>query len=480
MPSSCLRSSLIVLALVSLPAAARAAEPAVGETIAPAQLDPFIVGGVEASPCQWPTSVGFSNSESMCSGTLVHPRVVLTAAHCIVAEIGGPPSAVVFGESLWQPAFTVAVESCLANPEFEFSTTAVGPDDYAYCVLAQAVDLPPTPPLMGCELDELSAEREVAIVGFGRVGDQDEQAGVKHWAMMQVNASGFPGMVSVGDMMTSTCSGDSGSTGYVRLQDGGWRSWGILSGGPEGCPNEGYYVPMASMVAWVEAESGFDITPCHDADGTWNPGPSCTGLAADPSAGGSWNEGCPGALGGEPATCGPGLSARDDFTGPSVGIVSPADGAVFAESPAVFDIEVKADDAPGFAVLRVEIYVDGELVAERERPANAEQTPWLFNDAQFSRGSFTLEARAYDYFGNLGESTPVVVQIGEAPAQDDGDGSEDEPEAQDDGGSDSGGPALDASPVGCSCRAGVAPGGAAILPLLLVVLGCCRRRASRD
>src|SRR5262245_49959303 len=88
----------------------------VGETVAVAE------------PCEWPTAVVLGSGE--CSGVLIHPSVVMTAAHCIA---GPGPAEIHFGEHADTPARTVATTSCAANP----SAMGVGIDDYGYCMLAE-------------------------------------------------------------------------------------------------------------------------------------------------------------------------------------------------------------------------------------------------------------------------------------------------------------------------------------------------------
>ena len=63
---------------------------------------------------------------------------------------------------------------------------------------------------------------------------------------------------------------------------------------------------MHDPVAWIEQESGFDVSPCHDPDGTWNPGPDCGGVPVDPQTGsGTWPSCDPGELSDKENTCGP-------------------------------------------------------------------------------------------------------------------------------------------------------------------------------
>lgn len=465
--------------------------PAASATIEAPEQTPLIQGGQAAASCEWPTSVALFNGMGMCSGTLVHPRVVTSAAHCFHPMNGGYPDSVRFGEETFNPAFQVAVDYCLYNPGWNGQ---VGETDYAFCVLSAAVELPPTPPLMGCELELLEPGVEVALVGFGNDSDNGG-AGTKRWGdsvIVGTQQGVQDGIIAAGTMNLSSCQGDSGGTGYIQLADGGWRSWGMLSGGPEGCGNEGYYVSIAHAAAWIEAESGYDITPCHDVDGTWNPGPACTGAATNPIAGGTWNQGCVGEVGEEPATCGPGISWPDDVTPPLVSFTIPTDGEVFVDSPANFDITVDTQDE-GFAVLSVELFVDGQSVATRDRLAWAPYEPWVFSNAEFFDGSYELRAVATDYDGNVGEST-IMFHVGEAPGDGDGDpatgdgdgdpgGGETETSGgeAETGGEDSGtgGPAI--MPIadeGCGCAS--SPGGrgglGAVLALGLLAL-IRRRRA---
>ena len=390
------RAHLLPLPLLHLlaPAAAHAAPS--GEApppSAPHDADPAIVGGQEATTCQWPTAVALVNSVGLCTGTLVHPRVVIYAAHC-----GTDFEQVSFGETM-TGTMHVAVDHCERNS----TADRVAPPDYAYCVLAQPVDgVPLTPVAYGCEGNTLTVGRQVAIAGFGE--DENEEFGVKRWAMTSI--AGYDmGMVLIGGGGVGAWSGDSGGPVYAELADGSWRTFGIVSGGP-GPGQSVYYVTMGAVVPWVEEQSGIDITPCHSVDGTWQPTPECGGFATAPTGADSWAEQCgandPRSL--PSATCG--TAFVPEANPPEVRIVSPGDGTVIDDYPAEVTIEVEASDDT--AVRAVRLAIDGETLQEKLTE------PWQFTGT-FPKGTYDLVAVAQDVSGNDRESDSATLYVGEEP-----------------------------------------------------------------
>lgn len=351
------------------------------------------MGGAPAASCEWPTAVILFDGSSLCTGTLVHPRIVLYAAHC-----GVDFTRVEFGERLGD-GYVADVTECRRA----VASDEVSPMDHAYCELALPVDgVPLAPVLYGCEADILTPGREVTIVGFGE--DESEDAGVKRAAVTTFMGTAG-GMLVVGGDGVSPSFGDSGGPAFVRLDDGSWRAFGIVSGG-EGPGMSSYYVDMRNAAAWVESRTDHDLTPCHSGSGTWQPGYECGGFAIDPTAGGSWEEQCggPGALGGRSSTCGPPLDADEEP--PQVVIRSPDDGAVFDDVPAEVTVEVDAsDDLSG--VRRVWLEIDGQL---QEEDVNE---PWSFT-GRFQEGSYVLVAVAEDAGGNSTRSDEHSLQVGES------------------------------------------------------------------
>ena len=253
-----------------------------------------IYGGGPVASCGWPTTVSLGGS---CTGTLIHPEVVAYAAHC-----GTNYSTIRFGDDISgaNDGFSVGTEYCKIYPGYTGTGKGV---DFAYCRLVKPVtDFPIVPPLMGCETDALQPGAPVAVVGFGNA--DNGPYGVKRQVYTQLNQITNNNEAFVGGDGKDSCQGDSGGPVFLQLQDSSWRVFGITSYGGA-CGTGGYYSMMHIGMPWFEQDSGLDLTPCHDAEGNWSPGPDCGGFPQNAGAGGgSWPSCNPGPVSGASATCG--------------------------------------------------------------------------------------------------------------------------------------------------------------------------------
>lgn len=359
-----------------------------------------IFGGAEAEICAFPGIVSLDNGDARCTGTLVHPRVVLYAAHC-----GAGDMTVGFGESLGAPALAVKPERCIANPDYKGADDEA--HDWAFCVLAEPAPVPVVPVAFGCEADLVQPKAIATIVGYGQTSDGAGD-GPKRWAEAPVRLM-LADYVEVGGLTEPAgCAGDSGGPALVQAADGTWRTFGIASVHVAMCGGIGHYAYAWGAVPWVEETSGFDITPCHDADGTWRPDFRCGSFSGADSAGvGAWADQCAAApRGPASASCGDPFDAAPDTTPPTVTITSPT-GDPQPGPDATVTIEVAAEDV-GWGVARVTLEIDGAAQGVDEDP------PFNFPAAVFPAGTYTLVAIAEDAAGLSTRSAPVTLEVGGA------------------------------------------------------------------
>lgn len=380
-----------------------------------------IVGGKKVESCDFPTTFFIKASDSkgasVCTASLIHPKVIMTAAHCLNTKMEVASGDGYLGDAKkslkWRP-----VKKCVKHPGWNGNTSSGRGKDLAFCELKEPVkDIKPVPVLMGCERDYLKEGTPITLVGFGNTSIGGKDAGSwKHAIDSKVVGFSEYNEVQVGARGAGSLRGDSGGPAYVKLpeskfkKDAGWRVFGVTSvsaggGGPDG---RAFYGQIHTFVEFVEKQTGIDVTPCTDAKGNWEPNENCKEAPLDPrAASGDWINGCkPAPYGGYIASCGePFGKGKADEEAPEVEITSPEDKKEFEPDTEEVEVKVKATDNEG--VTSVKLKVNGkEQKEDKEEPYE-----WTLEDLK--PGEYKLEAIAVDAAGNEGKSEKIKFIVEE-------------------------------------------------------------------
>ena len=251
--------------------------------------EPFVFGGQEAKPGQFPFMVSFvrkysqEDIENFCGGVLITSRHVLTAAHCFK---GRHPSEwsrsgdidVRIGLNNLQdrernPANIKAVTLHPRYEEIKGGREGVKND---LCIVTLDRDVSSPQVCLGGTRSRI--ERKAVVIGFGKTvrskigGAQQDK--LRFAYLEEISNSECQRryndfyrrskhkpkitreMICAGNDEADACSGDSGSPLLWMNTDLRWMVGGVVSFGPSSCGNKapGVYAKVETSLQWIQSE----------------------------------------------------------------------------------------------------------------------------------------------------------------------------------------------------------------------------------
>jgi secreted trypsin-like serine protease len=188
--------------------------------------------------------VSGSQSASLCTGEVVSPHVVMTAAHCVDPSVVGMGNtfSVYIGDDIntQPPTSANIIAGKETHFDSQFSTANLGGGHDVGVVITTKAIPRPSLPMNKQALSASLAGTNMRIVGYGISSGTDTMgttAGTKRQTMVGINqiTSKF---IDFGDSVHNSCEGDSGGPAFIDL-GAGEVIVGLTSFGPQGCTSGG-------------------------------------------------------------------------------------------------------------------------------------------------------------------------------------------------------------------------------------------------
>lgn len=244
-----------------------------------------IVNGQETS--DYPEAgVLLMQGQAFCTGTLVAPRSVLTAGHCVE---GQDASQFTFGIGAAQDQLDheLSVAGAAAHPGFDMQQLV---NDVAVVTLGEDAPINPMP--MNPSMDPSWVGRTVTLVGYGvDDGPSQSNAGTKRKVDVTIDQVDATTLHYTTQNGQTACNGDSGGPAFAD-EGGQLVVAGITSYGDQNCQEYGVYTRVDAFLDFINEQIQNGGGQAGGGQGGSGQGGSGQG-ASDPGAGG-WDPGAGG------------------------------------------------------------------------------------------------------------------------------------------------------------------------------------------
>lgn len=223
-----------------------------------------IMGGEPTGTGEFDEVVAITIGDELCTGTVVAPRLVLTAAHCLVGTTDDTRVFVHYGKDVF--GGHIEATSWGTHPDYCHECRS-DIFDYGYVLLPANFSVPggfPAPITHQDEWDAyMTAGTPLTLVGYG--GDHETEDMVYNAGRKRAVDTTLGGLTPKGTEFKAggsgedTCPGDSGGPAFVVLPDGTRRLAGITSRGGRPCGKGGYYGTPYPALCWVRDATGVDL-----------------------------------------------------------------------------------------------------------------------------------------------------------------------------------------------------------------------------